>query len=700
MFLTVHLKLILRYITFFTCLGSFAQTLTSPQIGCVSVLPNGNISITWQIPPDPSHQFASYQIYTSPTLNNPTYNYQGGITNYNTNTFVVTTITNASTQPYFIYIHTITTSSVTLLAVDTVRTMFLSVSSAVTDSGIAHLSWNGFAQPIPAGETSSYSLWRKYYYNGGGWKFVASIPFNSNGSIKYNYYDTITVCDDSIDYKIELTNTLLNCTSVSNIAGGHFKNKNNPTPPLIDSVSVVNYAFGTEQTVVGIGSAYSQDVECFIVHVYDGSTYTQVGGPLCSKNRDTSYVYAPGSSPANGSVTLSVISKDSCKNFSQFPPNQSTIYTTSSYNQCKKTITIKWTPYVNMVTGVHDYEVFCSVNGNPYFRLGDTTTTVYYHKNVLPGTTYCYFVRAHSVGKTKAGKDTASSTSNRSCTTTSNPPISSFAYLNNITVNTQQTIDVQWHVDNSAPLGGYNLYRSTGSKTGAYSLVAFIPYTHLIDNIYTDLTVNTNRNQYFYFVQVLDTCLNPTISTDTSNSIVLKAVPSANLTATLNWDNYALYLGGVSGYNIYRSVNGVFGIAATNVQGTNYVDDLSPFAADEGVFIYYVEAVEGANDYYGFTEKSQSNYDTVYVDANLYIPNSFTPNGKNKVFLPIGAYIDDNDYQLNIYDRFGQKIYGTTDPNNGWNGGGHEEGVYAYTVQYKTSVGEFRQRHGTVNLIR
>ena len=203
---------------------------------------------------------------------------------------------------------------------------------------------------------------------------------------------------------------------------------------------------------------------------------------------------------------------------------------------------------------------------------------------------------------------------------------------------------------------------------------------------------------------VLDsTCLLPALTTDTSNSVVLTAVATANLTATLNWNNYAKYAAGVSSYNIYRSVDGVFGgnPVGTVLGGTTvFVDDLSPYADKEGMFVYYVEAVEGTGDKYGLAEKSTSNYDTVYIDANLYIPNAFVTYGKNKVFLPIGSFVDNADYKLSIYDRWGAKIYEVTDVNTGWDGTGHPEGVYAYTVQYKTSLGEYRQRKGTVTLIR
>ena len=689
------MKSIFKYIALFICFSSFAQTLTSPQIGCVSILPNGNIAITWSVTPSPilNSQFASYNIYTSPT-DNPPWTKLGPINNYNTNSCVITTITNANTQPYYVYVQTVNTSSATLPAVDTVRPLLLEVSQVVASPGVAHLTWNGFSPPIPAGEVLSYSIY-KNYNKGGGWFFDASVPFNANGNINYNYYDTITYCHAYVTYSVGLTNNALNCVSASDTAGGYFENQNAPTSPHIDSVSTVNN--GTE-IIIGISSAYSQDVKCFNPGIYSPGNYTQIG-TVCTHNRDTIFTYATAPSPSVGSVTLSVVAEDSCGNISAFPLPQRTIYTTASYDQCKKTMVINWTPYQNMVTGVHDYQIFCSTNNSSFVLIGDTNATVYYQKGVLPGTNYCYFVRAHSNGKTIAGKDTASSTSNQFCLSTNSPPVSQFAYLNNVTVNAQQTINIQWHVDNSATIGGYNLYRAT-SKTGVYSLVTFVPYTHLLDNTYTDGNVNTNVNEYFYFVQVLDSCLNPTIQTDTSNSILLKAVPSANLTATLNWNNYAMYLGGVSGYTIYRSINNAGFAPINTVTVTTYVDDLSPYAADEGMFLYYVEALEGNGDPYFFTEISQSNYDTVYMDANLYIPNCFTPNGKNKVFLPIGAYIDNTNYTLDIFDRYGVKIFESTDPNTGWDGGGHQEGIYAYTVKYQTSIGEFRQRHGTVNLIR
>ena len=53
----------------------------------------------------------------------------------------------------------------------------------------------------------------------------------------------------------------------------------------------------------------------------------------------------------------------------------------------------------------------------------------------------------------------------------------------------------------------------------------------------------------------------------------------------------------------------------------------------------------------------------------VFFPNAFTPNndGLNDVFKPtiFGALAD---YKLNIYNRFGQLIFQTSDPSKGWNG--------------------------------
>ena len=79
---------------------------------------------------------------------------------------------------------------------------------------------------------------------------------------------------------------------------------------------------------------------------------------------------------------------------------------------------------------------------------------------------------------------------------------------------------------------------------------------------------------------------------------------------TLTWDDYTKWNGGVSSFNIYRAVNGVFDpspITTVSVGTKTYIDNVENYVSDQGKFSYYVEAVEGAGNIYGFLDKAKSN---------------------------------------------------------------------------------------------
>ncbi len=81
----------------------------------------------------------------------------------------------------------------------------------------------------------------------------------------------------------------------------------------------------------------------------------------------------------------------------------------------------------------------------------------------------------------------------------------------------------------------------------------------------------------------------------------------------------------------------------------------------------------------------------VYRDFTLFMPNSFTPNGdgKNDEFGPVGQIHSLVYYQLNIFDRWGAKVFSANSPDEKWNGQFDNEGnelppgVYVYDLVYK-----------------
>jgi gliding motility-associated-like protein len=96
----------------------------------------------------------------------------------------------------------------------------------------------------------------------------------------------------------------------------------------------------------------------------------------------------------------------------------------------------------------------------------------------------------------------------------------------------------------------------------------------------------------------------------------------------------------------------------------------------------------------------------VLVDPLVNAPNAFTPNGDgvNDVFRITAFGVDKMD--LRIYNRYGQMVFQTSDPMEGWDGTfkgvPQSMDVYTYTlvIQLSNALVPEPPRAGKVTLIR
>ncbi len=105
---------------------------------------------------------------------------------------------------------------------------------------------------------------------------------------------------------------------------------------------------------------------------------------------------------------------------------------------------------------------------------------------------------------------------------------------------------------------------------------------------------------------------------------------------------------------------------------------------------------------------------TVTNNEQVYLPNAFSPNSsnaENRTFKVYGYNVQASEFELTIYNRWGTKVYSTTDIGEakfvGWDGtstslggGNVPQGVYTYYIKGKFRSGESFEKAGTVNLIR
>ncbi len=91
-----------------------------------------------------------------------------------------------------------------------------------------------------------------------------------------------------------------------------------------------------------------------------------------------------------------------------------------------------------------------------------------------------------------------------------------------------------------------------------------------------------------------------------------------------------------------------------------------------------------------------------------YMPNAFTPNGDgtNDDFFGKGFLYGATNFKMSIWNRWGEVVYETSNPNDKWNGekrnsgGMSPEGVYIYTVTFSGPRGERSEYKGFATLVR
>ncbi|HEX4958832.1 MAG TPA: gliding motility-associated C-terminal domain-containing protein, partial [Lacibacter sp.] len=103
---------------------------------------------------------------------------------------------------------------------------------------------------------------------------------------------------------------------------------------------------------------------------------------------------------------------------------------------------------------------------------------------------------------------------------------------------------------------------------------------------------------------------------------------------------------------------------------------------------------------------SNSTFVLTETICNIYIPSAFTPNGDglNDLFRISGAlYV--KDFSMQVYNRWGQVVFTSTNAFEGWNGTQQglalDPGIYTYRIRF-TNIQNNEQRivKGMVTLLR
>ncbi len=669
--------------------GLAAQVLDPPSLRCVSVSPAGDVILTWVIPPDPNGIFANYEIYHSSASAGP-YSLVHSEPVYGQNTWFHVGA-GADLAPQYYYMVTLSTSPPpnASLPGPVIASMFLTVNQS-TPLGSAVVDWTVMSTPLQPTANPAQAISMEYPI--GTWAQVGTV----NDPLSY-YEQVVSVCDDSLTFRVSVTDAI-GCVSNSNLAGGQFQDV---TPPSIPVMSWLSVDTATNQTIVDWAASPEGDTDGYIVVLITSGGNIVIDTIFGQNN--TQYVW-PGSTAGAGVESYTIAAFDTCltgtppsPNTSAAPvPSHSTMFASVAYDKCGGEITVNWTPYVGFP--VQAYQVYAQFNEGAVYLLGTFPSSAVSapHPNVQPFYEYCYVVKALEAGGTRT------SLSNKICRTTDYPPVPLSNYLSVATVLGPELVQVVDQVDISAQVRRYRLERSFNGEP--WVQIASAPGGPAPVVVFNDEDVETDLRSYNYRILVDDSCGNEVLQSNTGNTIHLIAEAGLDGFNRLRWNGYEDWAGTVSGYNVYRSIGNdpQALIATTSSLDWDHEDDVRALIATNGNFCYTIEAVEAGNPS-GQDAISVSNTACAVQNAEVWIPNAFIAGGYNNSFKPVIAYVDVVNYELTIFNRWGQSFWTTDDPDKAWDGTYNGEyvpqGVYAYYCAFQNGAGQRQEKRGTVTFI-
>ncbi|MEY4709444.1 MAG: hypothetical protein RIS28_576 [Bacteroidota bacterium] len=217
------------------------------------------------------------------------------------------------------------------------------------------------------------------------------------------------------------------------------------------------------------------------------------------------------------------------------------------------------------------------------------------------------------------------------------------------------------------------------------------------DTLYIDNSISPDATAYEYRVSTKNLC-GDKIYSSVHTSVLLKGVKTGPFTMNISFSDYLGFANGISKYELYRALPGTSGFQLYQNYASPTTDNFNN-GQDNYQQIFRIKAYE-----LGSNRVSWSNDVVINFEPVVFIPNAFTPNenNKNEVFLPYTGGL--KTFQLAVYNRWGERIFESSDPSIGWdgtvNGKMAMEGVYVYDFRYSDFKDRKYQNTGTLHLIR
>ncbi len=468
-----------------------------------------------------------------------------------------------------------------------------------------------------------------------------------------------------------------------------------PANSIIDSVSV---DLTTQQTHIGWKQNPSKDVKGYKLYYFTANTNIIIDNTTNTSSVDID----PSRKPTKAPFSYKVAAYDSCNNTSLISSEHTTIFLNSTYDQCKKTIDLSWTPYLGWA--VQSYNIYLSINGGSYQFIGNVISNIskftYNFSNF--GDQYCFYLRALKQG------ENITSTSNITCISSNSLIQTSNSYIAKVSVQ-QDAVELTFVTQVGTSMEKINIYKEEDNK--GFLLWQTVNFTggtiELIDK-----QVKVHSKNYSYYFTTEGICNLVFDTSQVCKTILLKLDMIAAGNQNLNWSTYSQFKKNTEKQELLlinspnSNKSSPWNMVNTFPPSVVFANDLSNFSASMQQLCYCLRAIENpTNQFYRRQDTSYSNIECATADPIVYFPNAIQISGFNTAFFPEGVFLDFDKSSFQVFNRWGQLVYETHDIRKGWdgkiqNGDYIEEEVYAYRAIIIGINGKQLIFDGTVTVLK
>jgi gliding motility-associated-like protein len=342
---------------------------------------------------------------------------------------------------------------------------------------------------------------------------------------------------------------------------------------------------------------------------------------------------------------------------------------------------------------IERYDIFRSEDNGPFELIKTVAGGIQqFVDDSLCDKNYCYYVEA-----VHPNLQWRSRSNNTCCKVTYDYPVAS-SRLIRATVIEDQFALIEWEKDTSLPiLDAYVIERD-----GLFS------YAETDKLFFIDSLANVHGKSYQYKIRLKDHCGYYSTPSNVGKTIYLEGT-GGRYQSNLVWNQYREWQSGVRNYAVeIQDINGAFDTIAVVNSGIITYDDLNQRTGINDSLCYRVYAVKDSIS----NDTSMSNVVCIARSSVVYVPDAFTPNDDNinDIFKPFTASLfrkkgdQLRSYKFTIFNRWGEEIFTTDDPDIGWDGSFKGEqvqmGHYIYVLSAVGLDGIPHKISGVVHLIR